>query len=206
MRATVAATIAIVGLAVLGRDAWAQSATVGPPVVAPLVPGAGQDAALQPDARDALALEPLRLSLLARHVPHRFGEPGCTDQLEASGTATGQPGFPLMGAAALGIPVFGRRASWRTPRLTLSGFSRGGCAYDAAVGGGATLTIPLTKTVFFAWGGGAIYLPKAGPGGAAVYEGSVRADVVFQRPGGGAFMVGVGAIGGGPRVSVGGVF
>ncbi|MBX3225934.1 MAG: hypothetical protein KIT84_29840 [Labilithrix sp.] len=201
----VAAVVGCAGFVVMA-EARAQSAAVGPPVVAPLVPGASQDASLRPDARDAFALEPLRLDLLSSFVPHRLNEPGCSDHVEAAGTATGGPGFPLMTAAAIGIPLFGRRSSWKTPRLTLFGMSRGGCAIDAAAGGGATITIPITRTTFFAWGGGAIYLPRAGPGGAPIQHRTVRADLVFQQPSGRSYTVGIGVQEGVPRISVGGIF
>ena len=112
------------------------------------------------------------------------------------------PGFPYQGAAASHL-AFGH--SLNAPRLTLFGSSRGGCAYDQAVGGGVSLTIPLKQDVFFAWSGGAIYLPAyRGPEGKT--ETAVRADVVFQRPGGRAYTVGVSMQAGVPRVSFGGIF
>jgi hypothetical protein len=158
----------------------------------------------QSDPIGELSLEPLRLSLLGEFVPHPLSEPGCGEHPEAMGSLTGAPAFPMQRVSALRI--FGGPSSPFKARLSLFGFTRGGCATSAAGGGGLTFTVPLSKSTFFVLGGGAIYLPHAGPGGTSLSSTQARADVVFAREGNRSFTVGVGVVRGTPRVSVGGVF
>jgi hypothetical protein len=164
--------------------------------VKPLLPIASSDTLTLPDARDAIAMQPLRLGLMSGAVPHPFGTPGC----EPSGRATGLSPMPNQRLAANGIHLFSDL------RLTVFGFSRDGCAFDQLAGGGMTLSVPIKKDVMFMWSGGAIYLPHAGPNGTNATESSIRMDVVWQGQNGRAYMVGIGAKNGGPHVSFGGVF
>jgi hypothetical protein len=150
-----------------------------------------------------LALEPLRLSLLGEHVPLPTSISDCRDGASVAGSFTGGP--IMAGHRAFATNLL-RPTSWRTPRLTLFGFSRIGCARDSAAGGGLTFTLPVRKDVFFVASGGAIYLPHAGPGGRPVSSTRLGADVVLRRSDGRSYSVGVGTFRGGPMVSVGGIF
>lgn len=180
-------------------SAFAQPIMTGLPVIQPLAPiPPGQDTLSKPDARDAMALEPMRLSLLSAYVPHPWNTPGCTNL-----SGTGVPEFGPEGAGALGVKPFGSKSGIR---LTLFGFSRGGCGIDGAIGGGATLSVPITNDVFFAWGGGAIYLPQRPGAEADKQTVEMRADIVFKGAGGRAYTVGISAVQGSPRVSFGGIF
>jgi hypothetical protein len=156
-----------------------------------------------------LALEPLRLALLGEYVPGPTNDAGCVGSSEHAGV-TGGSGFPsqrIFGMNLLGGPA----SSWRTPRLTLFGFSRGGCPLDRAAAGGLMFVLPIRQDVFFVASGGAIYLPNA-PNGTPVTNGTgaasaqVRGDLVFTRSGGRSFSVGVGTVRGAPAMSFGGVF
>jgi hypothetical protein len=100
---------------------------------------------------------------------------------------------------------------WSNLRLTLFGFSRDGCAFDQAAGGGLALTVPITpegteKNVMFMWGGGAIYLPHADPNAKPRTDAEMRAAVVWTTRDGRSYNVGLSAGTAGPRVSFGGVF
>jgi hypothetical protein len=158
--------------------------------IQPARPGDATGSAGSPDPMGELALEPLRLSLFGQHALVPTGQ--CGDQeAETRTAATGG----LRRMAAFGTNLLGG-SSWRSPRLSLFGFSRMGCALDAAAGVGMTFTVPLQKNVAFTLSGGALYLPVTNPGlsnpaGAPVRSGTVRAGVVFRRPNGGSFNVGV---------------
>ena len=163
------------------------------------------------DALDVLAMQPLRLGLTTGYVPQRLGDsllPNCRDAPAYAGAATGMSAFP--GQQAIGLRVFGPPPSWSerralaAPRLTLFGMSRIGCAPESAMGGGATLTVGLTKDTFFVLSGGAIFLPQAVD--APKHEIQARADVVMKGDNGRAYSVGVGYHNGGPHVGVGGVW
>lgn len=164
--------------------------------VRPLIPIKGSDTLTLPDARDANALKPLWLGLMSSAIPHAFNTPGC----EPAGLATGMSPMQnnLLAANGVRLPA--------NLRLTLFGFSRDGCAFDAAVGSGLALTIPVKHDVMFMWGGGAIYLPHGGPNGAPRYETEFRAGVVWTAKNGNRYNVGISAMSGSPRVSFGGVF
>jgi hypothetical protein len=186
---TVAIVLALSAFATVSSIAAAQP-------VKPLVPIASSDTLTLPDARDANALQPIRLGLLANAVPHPFGTPGC----EPAGRATGLSPMPNHTIAANGLRL------WSNLRLTLFGFSRDGCAYDQAAGGGLALTVPIKKDVMFMWGGGAIYLPHGDPNAKPRTDGEMRAAVVWTTRDGRSYNVGLSAGTGGPRVSFGGVF
>jgi hypothetical protein len=144
------------------------------------------------DGTSALALEPLRLDLL-RYQP-LMPSAECAASAQAESLAGGSALRPM---ATLGTNLsrFGP-ARW-APRLTLFGFSRFGCALDAAAGGGATFTMPVRKDTLFVLSGGAIYLPQV-----REHKTTVRGDLVFSRANGRSFNIGVGSHG----VSFGGVW
>jgi hypothetical protein len=165
-------------------------------------PGDNSGSTGRVDRIGELALEPLRLALLAPFVPGPPNDAGCMGSSE-HGSITGGSGLPsqhLFGTNLLGAP-----ASWRTPRLTLFGFSRGGCPFDRAAGGGVTLVLPIRQDIFFVASGGAIYLPTTATG-ASASSSQVRGDIVFSRSGGRSFSVGVGTTRGGPSMTFAGVF
>jgi hypothetical protein len=186
---------AVVFGAIIGASGPARAQVVALPVVTPLV-GPPQVAWLGPagDASGAsgsaltpsFVLEPLRMALTGTAVPTGRFEPGCGEHVEATGTATaGVPGFAMQHATSLQL----------VPKLTLFGFSRGGCAIDAGVGGGVAYATLLRKDIWLVASAGILHLPHAGPGGASITRFDVRADVVFARPKGRSYTVGVGTRG-----------
>jgi len=157
------------------------------------------------DKIGALALEPLRLSLFGGFPSQPLGEPGCRERSEGGGSLTG--GSTLFSQRAVARNLLGgNNSNPNAPRLTLFGFSRGGCLLDGAIGGGLVFTVPIRRDVFFVLGAGAIYLPNGGPNGVPAYDAKARADVMFARPGGRSFNIGVTTIRNTPSVSFGGVF
>lgn len=127
-------------------------------------------------------LDPIRLGLFADAVPQGRADPGCRDENEATGSATASSGgFAMQHAAALQL----------VPRLTLAGFARGGCGIDAGVGGALVYATPIRKNVWFVASAGIMTLPHAGAAGAPVTRTQVRADVVFARPRGRSYSVGI---------------
>jgi hypothetical protein len=154
------------------------------------------------DRMGELAIEPLRLTLFGSHPPMPFNTPGCSDQLAEMRTGSG--GSPILKTFATNL-IGGPSSSWKTPRLTLFGFSRTGCTFDGAAGGGASFIVPIRNDIFFAAGGGAIFLPATSTGSPSGST-AIRADVVFARPGGHSFSIGVGSSKGMSGVNFGGVF
>ena len=152
-----------------------------------------------------LALEPLRLSLLGNHPWTPLDAmSGCRDQLADVRSGSAPAGFMTTYAMNL---LGGPGLSWKMPRLTLFGFSRGGCALDGAAGGGATFIVPIRQDIFFVASAGAIYLPATGPTVAPAHSTSARGDVVFRRPDGRSFSLGIGSTGieNGARIRAAGV-
>jgi hypothetical protein len=135
----------------------------------------------------SIIFEPIRLALLGAAVPGGAGDPECRDNgVESAGTATaGVPGFPAQHAAALQL----------IPKLTLFGFSRGGCQRDAGAGGALVYATPIRKDIWFVASAGILHLPHAGPGGAPVTKGHARMDLLFARPKGHSYAVGIGTRG-----------
>ena len=200
----VSGALALVLALATAAPARAQVAPASPgrPQVTWLVLGRGGDTrnGAADRSMQELALEPLRLSLLGRHAVMPADE--CAGL--SSGGKSSYGGLRAMRTVAVNL-LDG--PSWRSPRLTLFGFSRLGCPLDAAVGGGAALTVPIRPSVSFVLSGGAIYLPATKPGVDNPTGGpakSVRADVVFRRPEGRSFNLGVDTLLRG--VSFGGVF
>jgi hypothetical protein len=187
----------VAGALVLGASASARAQVVaipypvvGPPRVTSLVAALG----LSGDANGtwgspttpSFALEPIRLALMGASVPTGRFEPGCSDHVESTGAATaGVPGFAMQHATALQL----------VPKLTLFGFSRGGCAIDGAVGGAIVYATLLRKDIWLVASAGVLHLPHAGPGGASITRADVRADIMFARPRGHSYTVGVGTRG-----------
>jgi hypothetical protein len=195
---------------IVGLSLFAIPSIAAAQPVRPLIPITSSDTLTLPDARDVNALTPIRLGLLAHSVPHSLGTPGC----EPMGRATGMSPMANNTVAANGLHIGGLMHGIGLPavpflsnmRLTLFGFSRDGCAYDQALGGGLALTVPIRKDVAFMWGGGAIYLPKGDPGAQPRAETEMRAAVVWTTRDGRSYNVGLSAGMGVPRVSFGGVF
>jgi len=127
-------------------------------------------------------LDPIRLGLLGDAVPQGQGDLGCRDANEATGSATASNGgFAMQHAAAFQL----------VPRLTLAGFARGGCAFDTGIGASVVYATPIRKDIWFAASAGILNLPHAGPGGTTVIRTQLRADVIFARPQGRSYAVGV---------------
>ncbi len=116
----------------------------------------------------ALAVLPLRLSLLGSAVPRASTLPGdpfhCESYEEASGNS--QAGFPVEREVYLAM----------TSRLVLHGFSRLGCPVDARVGGGVTYTMPLARNVSIVPSAGA-YARSSVAQGRVLTQGNVRVDL-----------------------------
>jgi hypothetical protein len=131
----------------------------------------------------SLLFEPIRLQMLGSAGPSGGGDPACRDNtVESTGTATaGVPGFAMQHAAALQL----------VPKLTLFGFSRGGCPNTAA-GGAVVFAQPIRKDVSFVAGAGILHLPHPGLGAPAVTSGQAHMDLVLARPQGRSYSVGVG--------------
>lgn len=171
------------------RSGASQFVSVGRPSVAWRTLGSGDASGSgAADSTGALAVEPLRLELFGRHATPTHG---CGDQMAEAAT-----GMSTMRSMTLTGFSIGGASSWRTPRLSLFGFSRFGCVLDAAVGAGVTFTVPVHREIFLSLSGGALYLPATSPGisngaGGPASSASVHVDVVLRRPDGNAFTVGV---------------
>jgi hypothetical protein len=161
---------------------------VGPPTVTWLFTqgdaNGGRGDTLGPGS---IIFEPIRLALLGSAVPGAAGDPECRDSgAESAGTATaGVPRFASQHAAAFQL----------VPKLTLLGFSRGGCQRDAAAGGALVYATPIRKDIWFVASAGILHLPHAGAGGAPVTNGQARMDLMFARPKGRSYAVGIGTRG-----------
>jgi hypothetical protein len=166
--------------------------TVAQPTVVTFSPTQGDT--LGGDAFDPLgplALQPLRLGIFSSPEPQGRAE-DCTQSFSSVVEAS----------------AFGMQNALRVrllPRLTLYGFTRGGCPRDVAMGGAITYVAPISKDVFFVLSGGAIYLP-AGPGGTGIASGQIRADLMIRRSGGRAWFVGIGSTGRHTGVTFSGTF
>lgn len=191
--ATVAGMLAVTAPSLAHAQAAGSSATPPPVVLGPpRIDGLFARGDASGDHADALGsrsiiFEPIRLSLFSMAVPAggSAADTGCGEPVEATGTVTaGAPGFATHYAAAIAL----------VPRLTLVGFSRGGCARDAAAGGALVYATPLRKDVWLVASAGILHLPQARPGTPPT-TGQVRVDVVFARPQGRSYAVGIGTRG-----------
>lgn len=172
---------------------------LGPPVVTWLFTQGDANGASRGDALGASSIifEPIRLALLGSSVPAGAAEPHCRDSVESTGGASaGSPGFAMQHAAGLRVPLI--------PRLTLIGFSRGGCTFDAGVGGALVYATPITKDISLVLSAGIYHVPQGAAVGAVTKTSEVRMDVVFAKPKGRSYSVGVGTGPGITRVTFGG--
>jgi hypothetical protein len=122
------------------------------PTALRLTPLFGEPTGSAPMLPPALAVLPLRLSLLSQTFPigNALGDGSCSSSAEANS----QWGFPLQHQVYLAI----------TPRLVLHGFSQQGCALDAGAGGGLTYSVPLSQKLWIVGSVGAYGLPSQRPG------------------------------------------
>lgn len=188
-RGIVTVTMAL-GVIMFGASAGADSGTA--PVLSTGLPPitwfhprtTGDSASVASDAMGAFAFEPLRLSLLGEHALVPTNQ--CGDQFVDARVG----GSPLLRMGTFGANLVGG-SSLRSPRLSLFGFSRMGCALDGAAGAGFTFTLPITRQVAFATSAGAILVPGA-PAGSERSSGGVRMGVVFRGSSGRSFNVGIG--------------
>jgi hypothetical protein len=129
----------------------------------------------------ALAVLPLRLSLLSTTFPiaGAFGGNPCAPRMEASGNTTN--GYPVQ--RQIYLPI--------TPRLVLHGFSSGGCPLDAGGGGAVTYELPVSKSISLVGSAGTYILPSQQPG-RSVTRGDARLDLVFHSAPDRAWGIGVG--------------
>jgi hypothetical protein len=99
------------------------------------------------DLSPRLRADPLRLALTSSIFPLAGGFPQCASREEAAGNTVN--GFPIQRLRTLAL----------TPRLSLIGFSQGGCPIDGGLGGGATYTIPLRPSLWLVAGAGYYVVP-----------------------------------------------
>ena len=208
MRLHARTAAAVFAIAIAPAPCFAQSVTPSRPPVTWIGLGRSGDASGRAGNTDhvgELALEPLRLSLLGNHPWTPLDAmSGCRDQLADVRSGSAPAGF--MTTYAMNV-LGGPGRSWKMPRLTLFGFSRGGCTLDGAAGGGATFIVPMRQDILFVASAGAIYLPATGPAANRASSTSTRADVVFRRPDGRSFSLGIGgtSVESGGRVNLSGV-
>ncbi len=174
----VAAIVVVLLALVAAAPADAQQALpivtplVGPPQVSWLAPPRGDATGTPGDA----TIEPLRVGLLGDVPP--TGDPACA-----------QPGAATAENANLAPSYL--TTLRLVPRLTLVGFSRGGCPLDGAAGAGIVYMVPIRPNVSLALSGGWVSAPHAGPNGTPLTSRAVRADFVFKQPDGRALSVGL---------------
>jgi hypothetical protein len=162
--------------------------TIGPPrVVLMKTPGDASGSSSDPRV-PSFVLDPIRMALWGTAVPRPRGDPTCG----------GSEGFEESGLLEIGPKGLAlRRASdiQLIPRLTLSGFSRGGCASDSGVGGALVYAIPISTNIFLAASLGVLHLPHAGPNATSVTNVDARVDLHIRRPSGRSYAVGIGTRG-----------
>lgn len=176
---------------------------VGPPTVTWLGSTGAGDAAGSDGSGGAAAptLEPIRLGLMGDAPAGGASAGPCESNDARTFEPSTSPSMPFQ--SAYGVRL--------VPRLTLFAFSRGGCAFDGAMGGAFVFVQPLAQKVSLVMSAGTIYLPHYGLNGASAVAAQARADVVFQRPEGRSLSVGIatprtGSAGGTPRLTFGGIF
>lgn len=164
-------------LVLASLPALAQSASV--PLRSSPVPaddGLGERGALLPVS----SFTPLRLSLSQGLFPVGSTLPGCASREDASGNSVN--GFPIERYSYLRL----------FPRLTLHGFSSGGCSVDAGLGAGLTYQAPLGNKWWLVSSVGFYTLPPADSALSAVVSTSARLDLVKQLPAGHVLSFGMG--------------
>lgn len=178
------------------RDSFAQApATVSAPAV-PQAPAPSGDTGA-PSFSGFVLAAPMRLTLEGSIFPKAGWFPQCASLEDDVGNSVG------------GIPVQ-HYMDWRlTPRLVLSVFSQLGCPIDGGIGAVATYTIPIRRSVAWAFAAGAyaapaqfpLYgglksaLPLAVKGANAPAAVSTRTDIVWKAAGGHTYNLGVQVLG-----------
>ena len=130
------------------------------------------------DLLPELLLEPLRLSLTGGIFPVASAYPQCDTRGDDAGNS--EHGMPLQRAAFLRL----------SPRLTLHGFSSGGCPIDAGLGGGVTYAVPLRPSLWLVAGAGIYSVPGRNDVLAARNAAQVRLDLVKETKDSGTVRVG----------------
>jgi hypothetical protein len=159
-------------LAVLMQSVPIVTPLVGPPQIQWLATPRGDAPMPAPDP----AVEALRIDLF--HDVPQSGDPACAP--EGAATAANNGALPTYLTTVRLVP-----------RLTLAGFGRGGCAFNGVAGGGLVYTMPVTQDISLRMSAGMVYGPHSGPNGTAVRSQRLRTDLVFKRPDGSAFTVGI---------------
>ncbi len=151
------------------------------PTALTLKPLFGEPTGPQVGPDPALAVLPLRLSMLGTAFPHAGTGPSdpfnCAPREDPSGNS--QYGFPVEHQVYLAM----------TSQLVLHGFSRLGCPIDSVVGGGVTYTVPLSHDVSIVPSAGVLarsnvlHVPA---------RGTVRVDLMMNTGNGRTLGIGVG--------------
>ncbi len=151
------------------------------PLLTPLKLGLppGEPTAQGATALPALVSLPLQLSLMGSVFPATPGLMGedCRAAAEASGNTV--QGFSTQHATYLPL----------TPRLTLHGFSRLGCAIDSGAGGGATYVLPLDADLALV-GSAGLFVEPSLPS-ATRMKADARVDLLMDRSTTHPFAIGV---------------
>jgi hypothetical protein len=150
-----------------------------PPLTLPSILSTGDPSGDRGDLAPSLAAEPLRLSLTSTIFPVGGGFEQCKTRTDAAGNSIN--GFPIRRFQALRL----------APRLTLAGFSDGGCPVDGGMGGGLTYAAPLPSSFWLVASGGYYAVPAHGPGLPARTSSDIRLDLVKQTASGRTFHFGV---------------
>lgn len=147
------------------------------------LPPFGEPTATATGLAPALAVLPLRLSLMSSVFPLGSmapGDPfGCKTREDASGNSNA--GFPVQRQVFLPL----------TSRLVLHGFSTGGCPLDAAAGGGVSYAMPVARNTWLVPSAG-VYGQPNGIVPTARVKSDARVDVIFRTYTGRTLGVGVG--------------
>ncbi len=174
------------GLVLHVASASAQSTAPSPgtallPLLTPLrLRSPGEPTATGGTAAPSFVALPIELSLLGTVFPVLNGQLGqdCTQQAEASGNQV--QGFAMQRAVILPL----------APRLSLHGFSRGGCALDAGLGGAASYTLPLSDRLWLVSSVGLFAQPVL-PSSSRVTT-DARVDLMMNPSSSHPFSIGVG--------------
>ena len=147
-------------------------------------PPFGEPTGLSTGLAPALAVLPLRLSLMSSVFPLASlapGDPfGCKTREDASGNSNA--GFPAQHQVFL--PITSRC-------LVLHGFSNAGCPLDAGAGGGISYTMPVARNVWLVPSAG-VYSQPNGITPTTRTRSDARVDLVFKTYGDRTLGVGVG--------------
>jgi hypothetical protein len=164
-RSGIAVALSIVTSVFAARAGAQQSSAPLVPVAAPVrAEGgvSGEPGALPMNA----AFAPLRLSLVGGLFAQGNTLPGCASREDASGNSLN--GFALQRYSYVRL----------APSLVLHGFSQGGCAVDAGLGGGLTFSTSITKSLWLISSVGFYALPPLDSARSAFITSAARVDVV----------------------------